>query len=55
MRKCNVCGSDLVICEVDKATNIAWLACPKFLDGEDEHTSYSVPLTEEIEKEFLRQ
>lgn len=38
------CGQHLVITEIDRAENIAWLACPAYEAGDDQHDSYSIPL-----------
>lgn len=40
------------ITEIDKAENIAWISCPDYMQGNDEHDSYSIELTEKIEEMF---
>lgn len=45
-RRCEVCGSSLELHDIDMAENLAWLSCPQFLTGDDNHDSYSVPLQE---------
>jgi hypothetical protein len=50
-RTCELCGKYLELHEIDRAENIGWLSCPEYLNGHDEHTSYSVPLRETGEAE----
>lgn len=49
-RKCGFCGLNLKFAEVDHEEKIAWISCPTYLAerefSKDEHSSYSVPLTE---------
>ena len=55
MLKWEVCGKKMEITEIDKAEGIAWVSCPEYMEGNDEHDSYSIELTEEIKEEFLNQ
>lgn len=50
---CELCGKPLEVSEIDKAEGIAWLSCPGYMAGDDKHTSYSVPLTNEVESKFV--
>ena len=52
---CEVCSKRLVVTEIDKTEGIAWVCCPEFLEGNDEHDSYQVELTQKIEELFLQQ
>jgi hypothetical protein len=52
MANCELCGKPLEISELDRAENLAWFSCPDYMAGNDEHTSYPVPLTPEIERQF---
>lgn len=54
MFKCEFCEEKMIITEIDKAENIAWFCCPEFFEGNDEHDSYSIELTEKIYEEFLQ-
>ncbi len=55
MFKCEVCGKKMEITEIDKAENIAWICCPCYIAGDDEHDGYAVELTKEIEEIFLNE
>ena len=48
--KCGFCGLNLKFSEVDCENKLAWISCPTFLAerefSKDEHSSYSVPLTD---------
>jgi|LSQX01.1.fsa_nt_gb hypothetical protein len=55
MFKCELCGKKMAVTEIDRAENIAWVCCPDFFEGNDEHDSYPVELTKEIEELFLQQ
>lgn len=48
--RCERCSQNLEFHEVDIAEGIAWVSCPRYLRGDrddsDEHTSYSVLLSE---------
>lgn len=50
--KCELCNRKLVISKINKEENRACLSCPDFVAGNDEHTSYFVELTDELEKLF---
>jgi hypothetical protein len=52
---CEVCGEKLVITEIDKTEGIAWVCCPKYLQGNDEHDSFQVKLIQAVYEEFLQQ
>ena len=52
---CEVCGKKLVITEIDKTEGIAWVCCPEFVQGNDEHDSFQVKLTQAVYEEFLDQ
>ena len=54
MFKCEVCGEKMVITVVDKAGGIAWVCCPEYSQGDDEHDSYQVELTQAVYEEFLQ-
>ena len=53
MYKCEVCNRKMQITEIDRSEGIAWISCPKYMEGNDEHSSFPVKLTEEIEDIFL--
>jgi len=53
MKKCEVCGKTLIISEIDWAEDLAWYACPGFMIDNDNHDSYSEPLTEDVAENFL--
>jgi hypothetical protein len=55
MYKCKVCNRKMEVTEIDRAEGIAWVCCPEYMKGEDEHDSYQVKLTEEVEEIFLNQ
>jgi len=55
MYKCEVCGQKMTITEIDKVLNIAWVCCSSYMEGDDEHSSFPVKLTEEVEDIFLKQ
>ena len=52
---CEVCGKRLVIPEIDKVEGTAWVCCPEYLEGNDEHDSFQVKLTQAVYEEFLNQ
>ncbi len=55
MFKCEVCGKKMEITEIDRAENIAWVCCPEFFEGNDEHDSFQLKLTQAVYEEFLDQ
>ena len=52
---CEICGKRLTIPEIDKTEGIAWVCCPEYLEGNDEHDSFQVKLTQAVYEEFLNQ
>lgn len=40
------CGKNLEMHDIDTLESIAWLSCPEYQSSDDEHTSYSVPLSD---------
>lgn len=54
MFKCEFCEEKMIITEINTAENIAWVCCPEFLKGDEEHDSYSIELTEKIVKLFIQ-
>lgn len=55
MFKCSICNKKMEIIEIDKVENIAWVSCPDYMERDDEHDSYAVDLTKEIEDMFLKE
>ena len=47
---CGFCGLNLMFVEVDTKECLAWLSCPTYIGerefSQDEHSSYSVPLSD---------
>ena len=52
---CEFCGKKLIVTESDKVEGIAWVCCPEFVQGNDEHDSFQVKLTQAVYEEFLNQ
>ena len=50
---CEVCGKRIIITKIDKTEGIVWVCCPEFLEGNDEHDSFQVKLTQAVYEEFL--
>ena len=51
---CEVCGKRIIITKIDKVEGIVWVSCPEFVQGNDEHDSFQVKLTQAIYEEFLQ-
>ena len=47
---CGFCGLNLMFVEADTKDGLAWLSCPTYIGerefSQDEHSSYSVPLSD---------
>ena len=51
---CEFCGKKLIVTEIDKVEGIAWVCCPEYFQGNDEHDSFQVKLTQAVYEEFLQ-
>ena len=52
---CEFCGKKLIVTKIDKVKGTAWLYCPEYFQGNDEHDSFQVKLTQAVYEEFLQQ
>lgn len=48
--KCEYCNRHLVISAIDEDKNIAYLSCPDYMAGNDEHACHMVELSRELEE-----
>jgi len=55
MLECKICGQRMEVTEIDRSEGIAWICCPSYMAGDDEHDSYPIELTDEIEGIFIKQ
>lgn len=44
MKTCKECGTPLQVAEIDNSAKVLWLACPRYLAGDHQHTYFSEPL-----------